>query len=46
MWVAKEKNYTIFIDWVDLDNFNTGFGAVDMDQQSLKAEKMKQNDKI
>lgn len=46
MWVAKQRAYTIFIDWANLDELNTDFNAVQTDNLSAIAEKMSSNDKI
>lgn len=46
IWVARERDYSIVVDWVNTDNFNSRFGQVEQDQLSNIAEKMKSNDKI
>ena len=47
LWVAKEKSYQIFVDWVDMKRYNAEvFASVEMDSLSANAERMKVNDKI
>lgn len=46
IWTAREKQYSILIDWLSLDELNENFGQMEIDSLSLNAEKVKANDKV
>ena len=47
IWVAKERMYTVFVDWEDLDSYCTTFASVaEIDTLSTAAEKAQNEEKI
>ena len=47
LWVAREKEYNIYVDWLDIKRYNAEImSSIEMDPLSLATEKQQANDKL